>query len=128
MGQLYEKEIQSYIKLSLKAKTQVFKWMGVALRSFRCKLANEYILPNANNLNSLKKPPFEYEGIRKEDWKCFVDNVLSEDFRKKNHATKDKRAKNVYNHHLGSTGYIGLLYKRKLELGVSEREIDRNEA
>ncbi|KDO50395.1 hypothetical protein CISIN_1g037102mg [Citrus sinensis] len=54
-------------KLSLNAKTQVFKWMGIALRSFRCKLANKYILSNTNNLSSLKKPPLEYEGIRKED-------------------------------------------------------------
>ena len=71
---------QEKFKLSLKAKTQVFKWMGIALRGFRCKLANEYILPNANNLSSLKKPPLEYEGIRKEDWKSFVDKILSEDF------------------------------------------------
>ena len=57
---------QKTFKLSLKAKTQVFKWMGIALRGFRCKLANEYILSNANNLSSLKKPHFKYEGIRKE--------------------------------------------------------------
>ncbi|KDO53893.1 hypothetical protein CISIN_1g042196mg [Citrus sinensis] len=54
---------QEKFKLSLKAKTEVFKWMRIALRGFRCKLANEYILPNANNLSSLKKPPLEYEGI-----------------------------------------------------------------
>ena len=71
---------QEKFKLSLKAKTEVFKWMGTALRGFRCKLANEYILPNANNLSSLKKPPLEYEGIKKEDWKSFVDKILSEDF------------------------------------------------
>lgn len=53
---------------------------GVALRGFRCKLTNEYILPNANNLNSLKKASLKYKGIRKEDWKSFVDKVLSEDF------------------------------------------------
>ena len=58
---------QEKFKLSFKAKTQVFKWMGIALEGFRCKLANEYILPNANNLSSLKKLPLEYEGIRKED-------------------------------------------------------------
>ncbi|GAY67265.1 hypothetical protein CUMW_255200 [Citrus unshiu] len=54
--------------------------MGIALRGFGCKLANEFILPNANNLSSLKKPPLEYKGIRKEDWKSFVDKILSEDF------------------------------------------------
>ncbi|KAH9722948.1 protein kinase domain-containing protein [Citrus sinensis] len=118
---------QEKFKLSLKAKTQVFKWMGIALRGFRCKLANEYILPNANNLSSLKKPPFEYEGIRKEDWKSFVDKILSEAFQEKSKAAKEKRAKNMYNHHLGSTGYAGLLHKR-LDLGVTECEIDRNEA
>ncbi|KDO39468.1 hypothetical protein CISIN_1g035791mg [Citrus sinensis] len=73
-------QTEEKFKLSLKAKTQVFKWMGIALRGFICKLANEYILPNANNLSSLKKPPLEYEGIRKDDWKSFVDKILSKDF------------------------------------------------
>ncbi|KAL9432755.1 hypothetical protein AB3S75_027720 [Citrus x aurantiifolia] len=54
--------------------------MGIALRGFRCKLANEFIMPNANNLSSQKMPPLEYKGIRKEDWKSFVDKILSEDF------------------------------------------------
>ncbi|GAY67472.1 hypothetical protein CUMW_256760, partial [Citrus unshiu] len=62
-------DLRNYIgekfKLSLKENTQ---------------LANEYILPNANNLSSLKKPPLEYEGIRKEDWKSFVDKILSKNF------------------------------------------------
>ncbi|GAY67475.1 hypothetical protein CUMW_256770 [Citrus unshiu] len=94
-------DLRNYIgekfKLSLKENTQVFKWMGIALRGFRCKLANEYILPNANNLSSLKKPPLEYEGIRKEDWKSFVDKILSKNF-------------------------------QQLDLGVTEREINRGEA
>ncbi|KAL9409048.1 hypothetical protein AB3S75_047437 [Citrus x aurantiifolia] len=102
--------------------------MGIALRGFRCKLTNEYILPNANNLSSLKKPPLDYESIRKEDWKNFVDKILSEDFQEKSKAAKQKRAKNVYNNHLGSIRYAGLLHKRKLDLGVTECEIDRNEA
>ncbi|KAH9762887.1 hypothetical protein KPL70_000974 [Citrus sinensis] len=45
----------------------------------------------------------------------------------KSKASKEKRAKNVYNHHLGNTGYAGLLHKR-LNLGVSERKIDRSKA
>ncbi|KDO41466.1 hypothetical protein CISIN_1g037940mg, partial [Citrus sinensis] len=56
---------QEKFNFSLKVKTQ---------------LVNEYIPPNPNNLNSLKKPPLEYEGIRKKDWKSFVDKILSEDF------------------------------------------------
>ncbi|GAY56569.1 hypothetical protein CUMW_172910, partial [Citrus unshiu] len=59
------------------------------------ELANEYILPNANNLSSLKKPLLEYEGIRKEDWKSFVDKILSEAFQEKSKAAKEKRAKNI---------------------------------
>ncbi|GAY59532.1 hypothetical protein CUMW_195190 [Citrus unshiu] len=35
------------------------EWMEIALKGFRCKLANEYILPNANNLSSLKNPSAE---------------------------------------------------------------------
>ena len=54
---------------------------GVALRGFRCKLKNEYILPNANNLNSLKNASLKYKGIRKEDWQSFVEKVLSEDWK-----------------------------------------------
>ncbi|GAY56568.1 hypothetical protein CUMW_172910, partial [Citrus unshiu] len=75
-----KKDLQRGASDDTEAKTQVFKWMGIALRGFRCKLANEYILPNANNLSSLKKPLLEYEGIRKEDWKSFVDKILSEAF------------------------------------------------
>ncbi|GAY68597.1 hypothetical protein CUMW_265420 [Citrus unshiu] len=86
---------QEKFKLSLKAKTQVFKWMGIALRGFRCKLANEYILPNANNLSSLKKPPLEYEGIRKEDWKSFVDKILSEDFQEKKVRQQRKKEQRI---------------------------------
>ncbi|GAY46518.1 hypothetical protein CUMW_097670, partial [Citrus unshiu] len=95
--------------------------------SDEAELANEYILPNANNLSSLKNPFRGYEGIRKEDWKSFVDKILSENFQEKSKATKEKKAKNVYNHHLGSTGYARLLHKR-LDLGVFEREVDRSEA
>ncbi|GAY69378.1 hypothetical protein CUMW_271460 [Citrus unshiu] len=46
----------------------------------------------------------------------------------KSKATEEKRAKNVYNNHLGSTRYTGLLHKRKLDLGVSKHEIDCSEA
>lgn len=45
--------------------------------------ANEYILPIEDNLNLLKKPPLENEAIRKEDWKIFIEKVLSEDFQRK---------------------------------------------
>ncbi|GAY63987.1 hypothetical protein CUMW_230060, partial [Citrus unshiu] len=77
-------DLRNYIRVIVRERVPIIydNWrkMGIALRGFRCKLANEYILPNANNLSSLKKPPLEYEGIRKEDWKSFVDKILSEDF------------------------------------------------
>ncbi|GAY68461.1 hypothetical protein CUMW_264300 [Citrus unshiu] len=92
---IYDDWRKEKFKLSLKAKTQVFKWMGIALRGFRCKLANEYILPNTNNLSSLKKSPLKYECIRKEEWKSFVDKILSKDFQEKCKATKEKRTKNI---------------------------------
>ena len=75
-GFIFRKKFKS----SLKAKIQVFKQIEIALRGFRCKLANIYILSNANNLNSLKKPLFKYEGIRKKDWKSLIDKLLFEDF------------------------------------------------
>ncbi|KAH9801502.1 hypothetical protein KPL71_001060 [Citrus sinensis] len=122
---------QKKFKLSLKCKSQVLKWMGVASRNFRCELATEFVLPNKDDRKSLRLPSIKYPSIKKEDWKLFVDKVLSEQFQEKSKKAKDKRAKNVYNHRLGSTGYGGMLYRKvsvKKESGVSEREIDRSEA
>ncbi|KAH9698429.1 hypothetical protein KPL71_024008 [Citrus sinensis] len=119
---------QKKFKLSLKCKSQVLKWMMVASRNFRSELATEFILPNKDDRKSLKLPHIEYPSIKKEDWKLFVDKVLSEQFQEKSKKAKDKRAKNVYNHRLGSTGYGGMLYRKKKKSGVSEREIDRSEA
>ncbi|KAH9743195.1 hypothetical protein KPL70_003219 [Citrus sinensis] len=99
-------------KLSLKCKSQVLKWMGVASRNFRCELATEFVLPNKDDRKSLRLPPIEYPSIKKEDWKLFVDKVLSEQFQEKSKKAKDKRAKNVYNHRLGSTRYGGMLYRK----------------
>ncbi|GAY67966.1 hypothetical protein CUMW_260550, partial [Citrus unshiu] len=103
---------QKKFKLSLKCKSQVLKWMGVASRNFRCELATEFVLPNKDDRKSLKLPPIEYPSIKKEDWKLFVDKVLSDQFQEKSKKAKDKRAKNVYNHRLGSTGYGGMLYRK----------------
>ncbi|KAL6558448.1 hypothetical protein OROMI_018798 [Orobanche minor] len=119
---------QKKFKLSVKSKNQVFKWMGVALRNFRSELANDFILPWKDDLTSLTLPPIEYPSIKKTDWKFFVDKVLSEEFQDKSKKARGKRAKNVYNHRLGSTGYGGMLYRKKKEAGVSEREIDRSDA
>ncbi|GAY59212.1 hypothetical protein CUMW_192890 [Citrus unshiu] len=99
-------------KLSLKCKSQVLKWMGVASRNFRCELATEFVLPNKDDRKSLRLPPIEYSSIKKEDWKLFVDKVLSEQFQEKSKKAKDKRVKNVYNHRLGSTGCGGMLYRK----------------
>ena len=71
-----------YIKsssLSLKRKSQVLKWMGVASRNFRCELANEFILPYKDDLKSLRLPPIEYPSIKKEDWKLFIEKVFPEE-------------------------------------------------
>ncbi|GAY53356.1 hypothetical protein CUMW_148690 [Citrus unshiu] len=57
-----------------------------------------------------------------------MKETLRVHFQEKSKKAKDKRAKNVYNHRLGSTGYDGMLYRKKKESGVSEREIDRSEA
>ncbi|KAH9717946.1 hypothetical protein KPL71_022033 [Citrus sinensis] len=103
---------QKKFKLSLKCKSQVLKWMGVASRNFRCELATEFVLPNKDDRKSLRLPPIEYPSIKKEDWKLFVDKVLSEQFQEKSKKAKDKRAKNVYNHRLGNTGYGGMLYRK----------------
>ncbi|GAY34614.1 hypothetical protein CUMW_287000, partial [Citrus unshiu] len=54
-------------KLSLKCKSQVLKWMGVASRNFRCELATEFVLPNKDDRKSLRLPPIEYPSIKKED-------------------------------------------------------------
>ncbi|GAY64739.1 hypothetical protein CUMW_235730, partial [Citrus unshiu] len=75
--------MQKKFKLSLKCKSQVLKWMMVASRNFRSELATEFVLPNKDDRKSLKLPHIEYPSIKKEDWKLFVDKVLSEQFQKK---------------------------------------------
>ncbi|GAY64740.1 hypothetical protein CUMW_235740 [Citrus unshiu] len=72
--------MQKKLKLSLKCKSQVLKWMMVASRNFRSELATEFILPNKDDRKSLKLPHIEYPSIKKEDWKLFVDKILSEQF------------------------------------------------
>ena len=56
--------------------------MGVASRNFRSELATEFVQPNKDNRKSLRLPFIEYPSIRKEDWKLFVDKVLSDTTRK----------------------------------------------
>lgn len=73
--------LQEKFKLTLKAKKQVLSWMGSSLRIFRSTLVNDFILPNSDNMNSLKKPPIEFEFIKKNHWKAFVAKVLSENFK-----------------------------------------------
>ena len=63
-------------KLSLKCKSQVLKWMGVALRNFQSELATEFVLPNKDDRKSLRLPPIEYPRIKKEDWKLFIDSFV----------------------------------------------------
>ncbi|GAY62846.1 hypothetical protein CUMW_221020 [Citrus unshiu] len=54
---------QKKFKLSLKCKSQVLKWMGVASRNFRCELGTEFVLPNKDDRKSLRLPPIEYPSI-----------------------------------------------------------------
>lgn len=61
-------------------KGQVLKLMGVSLRNFRSELANEFIIPNKNDMKSLRSPPIEYPSIKDGDWKLFVNKVLSAEF------------------------------------------------
>ncbi|GAY69565.1 hypothetical protein CUMW_289470, partial [Citrus unshiu] len=77
--QKQEKKFKKF-KLSLKCKSQVLKWMGVASRNFRCELATKFVIPNKDDRKSLRLPPIEYPSIKKEDWKLFVDKVLFEQF------------------------------------------------
>ena len=72
--------LQKKFNLSIKSKGQVLKWMGVTLRNFRSELVNDFVLPNKEDIQSLRLPPIEYPCIKKADWKCFVDRVLSEEF------------------------------------------------
>ncbi|KDO39367.1 hypothetical protein CISIN_1g038811mg, partial [Citrus sinensis] len=59
--------LETLSSLSLKRKSQVLKWMGVASRNFRCELANEFVLPYKDDVKSLRLPPIEYPSIKKED-------------------------------------------------------------
>ncbi|GAY58561.1 hypothetical protein CUMW_187920 [Citrus unshiu] len=81
---------QKKFNLSLKCKSQVLKWMGVASRNFRSQLTKEFIIPYKDDIMSLRLPPIEYPGIKKEDWKHFVDKILSEEFQKRENGVSER--------------------------------------
>ena len=67
------------VQFELEMQKPSIKWMGVALRNFRSELAKEFILPYKDGIQSLRLPPIEYPSIQKEDWKLFVNKILSQE-------------------------------------------------
>ncbi|KDO37737.1 hypothetical protein CISIN_1g042880mg, partial [Citrus sinensis] len=65
------------VQFELEMQKPSIKWMDVALRNFRSELAKEFILPYKDDIKSLRLPPIEYPSIQKEDWKLFVNKILS---------------------------------------------------
>lgn len=116
--------ILSKFVLDMRSKKYVLQSMGTSLRNFRSALNTNFIQPNKDHRNQLKLPPKEYPIITKSKWKEFVDKMLGAKFQEQSQKRKQLRAKIKYNHRLGSSGYSGLLYRKKSEFGVSVKEID----
>ncbi|CAH9051546.1 unnamed protein product, partial [Cuscuta europaea] len=73
----------------------------------------------------LSLPPKEYKHIGTDEWRIFVKRCFTEEFQEKSKKACENRKKNIYNHRLGSTGYGGLLLKKKEQLGSTVNDIDR---
>lgn len=82
--------------------------MGKCFRSFKNLLTVKYILPFEDQPELLKRPPIQYTFIEDEDWTIFVKDRLSDNFKEYREIQKERRKRNIYNHHLSRKGYAGL--------------------
>ncbi|GAY60797.1 hypothetical protein CUMW_204870, partial [Citrus unshiu] len=104
--------LQKKFELDIRSKKHVVQSIRIVLRNFICALNTEFIQPNKDNCSQLKLPPWEYPRIRKLEWKQFVDNVPGPEFEDKSNKAIKMREQIKYNHHLGSTGYSGMLHRK----------------
>ncbi|CAH9104080.1 unnamed protein product, partial [Cuscuta epithymum] len=109
------------------SRKHVYSAMGVALRNFRSTLRTKFIWKFKNNREKLRYPPEKYKQITTDEWRMFVKKTFKEEFQAKSKKRRENRKKNIYNHRLGSTGYAGLIKKKKKELGSNAIVIDRSD-
>eukprot|EP00261_Vitis_vinifera_P032254 XP_019073497.1 PREDICTED: uncharacterized protein LOC104878021 [Vitis vinifera] len=99
--------------------------MGKCFRSFKNLLTVKYILPFEDQPELLKRPPIQYTFIEDEDWTIFVKDRLSDNFKEYREIQKERRKRNIYNHHLSRKGYAGLEEEMMVASG-STKTIDRS--
>ncbi|XP_010652578.3 uncharacterized protein LOC104879870 [Vitis vinifera] len=99
--------------------------MGKCFRSFKNLLTVKYILPFEDQPELLKRPPIQYTFIEDEDWTIFVKDRLSDNFKEYREIQKERRKRNIYNHHLSRKGYAGLEEEMMVASGSTET-IDRS--
>ncbi|KAL6329281.1 hypothetical protein AAG906_015485 [Vitis piasezkii] len=110
-------EFGSNVRFSLnhKSRRNCMLTMGKCFRSFKNLLTSEL----------LKRPPIQYTFIEDEDWTIFVKDRLSDNFKEYREIQKERRKRNIYNHHLSRKGYAGLEEEMMVASGSIET-IDRS--
>ncbi|XP_078156982.1 uncharacterized protein LOC144552847 isoform X2 [Carex rostrata] len=82
--------------------------VAVFFRRFRSTLNNDFVKEG--------KTPFdEYKSIEPHDWAAFIEYHQSEEFQKQSRQGKAKQSKNLYSHFLGSRGYKGEKFQKRLK-------------
>eukprot|EP00261_Vitis_vinifera_P021375 XP_010652578.2 PREDICTED: uncharacterized protein LOC104879870 [Vitis vinifera] len=117
--------IETVFSLNHKSRRNCMLTMGKCFRSFKNLLTVKYILPFEDQPELLKRPPIQYTFIEDEDWTIFVKDRLSDNFKEYREIQKERRKRNIYNHHLSRKGYAGLEEEMMVASGSTET-IDRS--
>ncbi|RVW80061.1 hypothetical protein CK203_052395 [Vitis vinifera] len=117
--------IETAFSLNHKSRRNCMLTMGKCFRSFKNLLTVKYILPFEDQPKLLKRPPIQYTFIEDEDWTIFVKDRLSDNFKEYREIQKERRKRNIYNHHLSRKGYAGLEEEMMVASGSTET-IDRS--
>ncbi|RVW11876.1 hypothetical protein CK203_085683 [Vitis vinifera] len=117
--------IETAFSLNHKSRRNCMLTMGKCFRSFKNLLTVKYILPFEDQPELLKRPPIQYTFIEDEDWTIFVKDRLSDNFKEYREIQKERRKRNIYNHHLSRKGYAGLEEEMMVASGSTET-IDRS--
>ncbi|KAL9447770.1 hypothetical protein AB3S75_015278 [Citrus x aurantiifolia] len=99
-----EKKKREYIQSSFdvddRFKRQCLQIARSSFHSFRYNLTR-HVKKYKAYPNRLRNPPLLYSFIQKGHWDAFVNDRLSKEFKTLSGLQKERRALNLYNHHLG---------------------------
>ncbi|CAI9304395.1 unnamed protein product [Lactuca saligna] len=112
--------------LDPKSRKHTLQSLGKKWRNFKHYLYDKYIKAYKNDPEvNLLNPPDKYPFLKKEDWKLFVEQRLSDKWEEKSNDAKKVRAHHKYNHRLSRKGYARLIVEIMQQTGKTEEEIDR---